>query len=1131
MILTPSSRDSSFGRPNIERTQSSYLKPKPKCSPALKGAQDGCCYVTEVLRQRGTRDVIKSPKSCSLNADQLIPSKPSNLAISLRFRPQNRLFNQPSLSRADSPSHVTAIPLAIGTAPESTLAITSKPPNSLRHLKQKYPLLSENSSRISDIISHNEKRNGLSQRQSPAASDSLANHRLTSSYTLESKTQLDFRQSNLVEQEQLPIVPHNRRIHLETSNRSTAHSATAFNLSKLPILSYQAIATSLTSLHQSEAIRYDDTLSGSSNRETISSNSSYSLASLNLASHQATIIKRANLPAIRIKEPPTLAVNYNKSAVSCQDSTQVPGRLVRQGVLFARRQHQLGAFGASSRLPSAILSQASVKCHHISSTVDRKAIKPSSLRCGSATQRRPAVVVNSLESAARLRSKSSSTPIATDQARRRPTTHLSTSRQPELSLKPTRKLVSQATKQQQVNVTCCSKSSSSSKSSLFSSTSSLSHAQVKRPKQSSPSYSDECDGPARELRSCVPKSILSSQGKKLIQSTSCSVKQVKTRARRYPQSARNSTPTAVLSTVSQDLAGQAKTVDVGTARVASVYSFKKRAGINKTVANIQEIFDPDSIDPRNIEQSIITTQKLLFPIDDELSYQGIICSKNFSNNSGNERSEPVGILSSYSEKQKTTPSPSSSCTSSLLDSSQNFGEQSEFPSSLSSLESSPTNIDNEETSTSSENMISDQTHTAINHSNDDSCNIDHQLPYTTDGTESIIRVSSISGCSNVIVDDINDNNIIKKDKNSDIKSMETINNNDIENIDRLVNSDREKQLLIGSTVFPTDDFTIPCSNLTAIKMPNKPLGTNQAINIHEQQNDPSMTRPLELSGYNPPGIKNLDIPIRIEMVSDIYDVEARPFARGKFAQVKRCVNRDTKQCFAAKCIKKRRRQSDVRSEILLEIEALKLSYLTDYIIKIFEVFETQSDIILVLEMASGGELQRVVDDGEIIEESSVKQIIRQILEGLTCLHDHDIAHLDIKPQNILLTKPYPNCDVKLCDFGMSRKITKDCETREICGTPDYVAPEILRYDPISLTTDMWSLGILTYVLLTGYSPFAGDTKQQTFCNITQAPLDFPSDIFDKISNEAIDFMTKIIVRDPNHRLTSRQAKDHPWLLS
>ncbi|RXG71296.1 Death-associated protein kinase related [Armadillidium vulgare] len=110
---------------------------------------------------------------------------------------------------------------------------------------------------------------------------------------------------------------------------------------------------------------------------------------------------------------------------------------------------------------------------------------------------------------------------------------------------------------------------------------------------------------------------------------------------------------------------------------------------------------------------------------------------------------------------------------------------------------------------------------------------------------------------------------------------------------------------------------------------------------------------------------------------------------------------------------------------------------------------------LILELASGGELQRVIDEEERIEERMVKRYLRHILTALRFLHSHNIAHLDLKPQNLLLTGSHPDSDVKLCDFGISRVILADIEVKEILGTPDYVAPEILQYEPISLATDMW----------------------------------------------------------------------------
>ncbi|CAG2110704.1 unnamed protein product [Medioppia subpectinata] len=221
--------------------------------------------------------------------------------------------------------------------------------------------------------------------------------------------------------------------------------------------------------------------------------------------------------------------------------------------------------------------------------------------------------------------------------------------------------------------------------------------------------------------------------------------------------------------------------------------------------------------------------------------------------------------------------------------------------------------------------------------------------------------------------------------------------------------------------------------------------------------------------------------------------------RGKFAQVRRCVHKETAKTYAAKTIKKRRRATDVSHEILHEIRVLLTTNQSDRIVKLYEVYETASEFVLMLEMAEGGELQRVLDEDESVPEHHCKCI----------------------PQNILLTNPYPSGDVKLCDFGISRILTKGAELREIVGTPDYVAPEILQYEPISLATDMWSIGILTYVLLSGHSPFTGETKQETYCNITNGSLDFPSYLFADVSEEAKDFICKLLVRDPKYALNTQ----------
>ncbi|KAJ9575745.1 hypothetical protein L9F63_007391, partial [Diploptera punctata] len=252
---------------------------------------------------------------------------------------------------------------------------------------------------------------------------------------------------------------------------------------------------------------------------------------------------------------------------------------------------------------------------------------------------------------------------------------------------------------------------------------------------------------------------------------------------------------------------------------------------------------------------------------------------------------------------------------------------------------------------------------------------------------------------------------------------------------------------------------------------------------------------------------------------------------GKFAAVRKCTHKETGVEYAAKFIRKRRRAMDQRQDILHEVAVLKIAATNSRIVQLHEVYETPTEMALILEMAAGGELQRVIDLEEGLGEQQAVKVMRQILEGLCFLHDNNIAHLDLKPQNMLLTATYPDCDIKLCDFGISRVIQNGVEVREIIGTPDYVAPEILSYEPISLATDIWSVGILAYVLLSGYSPFGGESKQETFCNISQCCLSFPDELFEGVSSAAKDFIQATLIKEPSNRLTVQQCLEHPWLSS
>ncbi|TGZ71193.1 hypothetical protein CRM22_002775 [Opisthorchis felineus] len=167
-----------------------------------------------------------------------------------------------------------------------------------------------------------------------------------------------------------------------------------------------------------------------------------------------------------------------------------------------------------------------------------------------------------------------------------------------------------------------------------------------------------------------------------------------------------------------------------------------------------------------------------------------------------------------------------------------------------------------------------------------------------------------------------------------------------------------------------------------------------------------------------------------------------------------------------------------------------------------------------------------------LPENYVIQVIQKILDALDYMHKHmKLVHLDIKAENILLRQPYPSTDVFITDFGLATVLTEGKQHRELAGTPDYVAPEIINYDPIGFSTDMWSVGILTYFLLTGVSPFLASEKEITMQRITHGPIEFPDDLFHGRSQQSVVFLRGLIVRTPSQRMTAEQCLKHEWIRS
>lgn len=247
---------------------------------------------------------------------------------------------------------------------------------------------------------------------------------------------------------------------------------------------------------------------------------------------------------------------------------------------------------------------------------------------------------------------------------------------------------------------------------------------------------------------------------------------------------------------------------------------------------------------------------------------------------------------------------------------------------------------------------------------------------------------------------------------------------------------------------------------------------------------------------------------------------------GRFGQVHKCMENSSGLTLAAKIIKARSQKEKevVRNEIQVMNQLNHVN-----LIQLYAAFESRHDIILVMEYVEGGELfDRIIDENYNLTELDTVLFIRQICEGLQYMHKMYILHLDLKPENILCVSRATN-KIKIIDFGLARRYKPREKLRVNFGTPEFLAPEVINYEFVSFPTDMWSLGVITYMLLSGLSPFLGDDDNETLNNILACQWNFEVDEFTDVSDEAKDFVTRLLVKSKSWRMSATESLKHPWL--
>ncbi|KAH3757073.1 protein kinase 1 [Pelomyxa schiedti] len=254
---------------------------------------------------------------------------------------------------------------------------------------------------------------------------------------------------------------------------------------------------------------------------------------------------------------------------------------------------------------------------------------------------------------------------------------------------------------------------------------------------------------------------------------------------------------------------------------------------------------------------------------------------------------------------------------------------------------------------------------------------------------------------------------------------------------------------------------------------------------------------------------------------------------GNFAVVNLGIERQTGKRVAIKVIDKKRFMSlaaSHRDRIRCEVDILQ-SLSHDHIIKIYESFESEKALYLILELVTGGDLFGYIHDRGALPEDHTRMLFKQMVSAVVYLHNKGVVHRDLKPENILLLDTNHKC-IKISDFGLSKIIDEQSLTKTLCGTPQYSAPEIINGEGTqhgySKSVDMWSLGCILYCMLSGDPPFNGTKPEPIPYQIVHGLYDFEAPVWKRVTACAQDLIKKLLMVDPNHRLTAVMVEGHPW---
>eukprot|EP00586_Coscinodiscus_wailesii_P012894 CAMPEP_0172496342 /NCGR_PEP_ID=MMETSP1066-20121228/85579_1 /TAXON_ID=671091 /ORGANISM="Coscinodiscus wailesii, Strain CCMP2513" /LENGTH=383 /DNA_ID=CAMNT_0013268591 /DNA_START=98 /DNA_END=1249 /DNA_ORIENTATION=- len=234
------------------------------------------------------------------------------------------------------------------------------------------------------------------------------------------------------------------------------------------------------------------------------------------------------------------------------------------------------------------------------------------------------------------------------------------------------------------------------------------------------------------------------------------------------------------------------------------------------------------------------------------------------------------------------------------------------------------------------------------------------------------------------------------------------------------------------------------------------------------------------------------------------------------------------QIFAVKCVERAKLTDEDAAALIDEVNILK-EFDHPHIICLYDFFEESSNYYLVMERMTGGELFDRIVAKLYYNEKEARDTCKVLIDAVGYCHQHNVAHRDLKPENLLLSSEDNDYNIKLADFGFAKRVYIPNSLTTQCGTPGYVAPEILEGMPYDTKADMWSVGVILYILLGGYPPFIEKNQRDLFRKIRNGEYEFHEEYWGTVSDDAKELISSLLCVKPTKRLTAPEALKNKWI--